>query len=110
MFDFSLLVPITFFLSVVAIIKFVMDAKVRRRMAETHASEDLVRSMLEADEQGRRLSALKWGLVLVLMGLAFALVDVLDLGPEDPAVYGLLLGAAGVGMLGYHVLAHRSRR
>lgn len=109
MFDFSLLVPITLFLSIVAIIKFVMDARVRRRLAETHASEDLVRSMLEADERGRRLSALKWGLVLVLMGLSFGLIDLLDLGPEDPAVYGLLLVASGAGMLGYHLIAHRTR-
>jgi hypothetical protein len=109
MFDFSLLVPITLFLSIVAIIKFVMDARVRRRLAETHASEDLVRSMLEADERGRRLSALKWGLVLVLMGLSFGLIDLLDLGPEDPAVYGLLLAAAGAGMLGYHAIAQRTR-
>lgn len=109
MFDFSLLIPIVLFLSIVAAIKIVVDARVRRRMAETHASEDLVRSMLQADEQSRRLSALKWGLVLVLMGLSFGLIDALNLNPDDPATYGLLLGSAGLGLLGYHVMGQRSR-
>jgi hypothetical protein len=107
MFDFSLLIPIVFFLSIVAIIKIVMDARVRRRLTETHASEDLVRGLLEADEQNRRLSALKWGLVLVLMGLAFGLIDALGLKPDDPATYGLLMGAAGIGLLGYHLIGQR---
>jgi len=109
MFDFSLLIPIVFFLSTVAIIKIVVDARVRRRMAETHASDDLVRSMLQADEQNRRLSALKWGLVLVLMGVSFGLIDAMGLNPDDPATYGLLLGSAGLGLLGYHVIGQRSR-
>jgi hypothetical protein len=107
MFDFSLLIPIVFFLSIVAIIKIVMDARVRRRLTETHASEDLVRGLLQADEQNRRLSALKWGLVLVLMGLAFGLIDALGLNPDDPATYGLLMGAAGIGLLGYHLIGQR---
>ena len=109
MFDFSLLIPIAFFASIVAVVKIVFDARVRRRMAETHASDDLVKSMLLADEQTRRLSALKWGLVLVLSGLSFGLIDALGLNPDDPATYGLLLGAAGIGLLGYHLIALRSR-
>lgn len=107
--DFSLLVPITLFISVVAAIKIVAETRLRRRLAETHASDELVKGMLQADEQSRRLSALKWGLVLVLVGLAFGLIDWLGLDQEDPAMYGLLIGAAGLGMLGYHLASLRSR-
>ena len=107
--DFTILIPITLFLCVVAAIKIVAETRLRRRLAETHASEELVKGMLEADEQARRLSALKWGLVLVLVGLAFGLIDWLALDHESPAMYGLLLGAAGLGMLGYHVASLRKR-
>ncbi len=107
--DFTILIPITLFLCVVASIKIVAETRLRRRRAETHASEELVKGMLEADEQARRLSALKWGLVLVLVGLAFGLIDWLALDHESPAMYGLLLGAAGLGMLGYHVASLRKR-
>ena len=107
--DFALLVPITAFLSVVWAIKIIFDSRLRRRLAETNASEDLIRSMLSADEQGRRLSALKWGLVMTLLGLAFGLISALHLESDNPGTWGLLIGAAGVGMLAYHALVNRLR-
>lgn len=103
------LIPITAFLSTVAIIKIVVDSRLRRRLAETNASEDLIRAMLAADEQSRSLSALKWGIVLTVVGLAFGLIDLLNLDGNDPATFGLLIGSAGLGMLGFHAFAARKR-
>jgi hypothetical protein len=107
--DFALLIPISFFLAVVLTIKIIVDSRLRRRLAETNASEDLIKSMLQADETSRRLSALKWGLVLTLTGLAFGLISALHLDSDNPGTWGLLIGAAGVGMLGYHAIANRAR-
>ena len=103
--EFGLLVPITAFMA----IKVIVEARLRSRMAETNASEDLVKSMLVADEQSRRLSALKWGLVLTLIGLAFGLISAMHLDSQDPGTWGLLIGAAGIGMLVYHAIANRAR-
>lgn len=107
--EFGILVPIVAFVCVVMAIKIVMDARLRRRLAETNASEDLIKSMLVADEQSRRLSALKWGMVLTLIGGAFGLISALNLDSQDPGTWGLLIAAAGIGMLGYHGLANRVR-
>ena len=107
--EFGLLVPITAFICIVMAIKVIVEARLRSRMAETNASEDLVKSMLVADEQSRRLSALKWGLVLTLIGLAFGLISAMHLDSQDPGTWGLLIGAAGVGMLVYHAIANRAR-
>ena len=107
MMDFAYFIPITLFICIVLAIKVITDAKVRRRIAETNPSEDLVKAMLIADEQSRRLSALKWGLVLTVVGVAFGLISALHLSSENPGAYGLLIGAAGVGMLAYHALANR---
>ena len=107
--EFGLLVPITAFICVVWAIKIIFDSRLRRRLAETNASEDLIRSMLTADEQGRRLSALKWGLVMTLVGLAFGLISALHLDSQNPGTWGLLIGAAGIGMLAYHALVNRLR-
>ena len=106
-FDFAVMIPIVLFICVVLAIKVIMDAKVRRRIAEANPSEELVKAMLIADEQSRRLSALKWGLVLTIVGVAFGLISALHLSPDNPGAYGLLIGAAGVGMLAYHALANR---
>ena len=107
--DFALLVPITAFICVVLAIKVVVEARLRSRLAENNASEDLVKSMLVADEQARRLSALKWGLVLTLVGLSFGIISGLNLASHDPGTWGLLIGAAGIGMLAYHGIANRVR-
>ena len=107
--EFGLLVPITAFICIVMVIKVIVEARQRSRIAETNASEDLVKSMLVADEQSRRLSALKWGLVLTLIGLAFGLISAMHLDSQDPGTWGLLIGAAGIGMLVYHAIANRAR-
>lgn len=107
--DFALLVPITAFIAVVMAIKIIVDSRLRRRMAETNASEDLIKSMLQADEQSRRLSALKWGMVLTLLGISFGLISAFGLESDSPGTWGLLIGAAGVGMLGYHAMVNRLR-
>ena len=107
--EVGLLVPITALICTVMAIKVIVEARLRSRMAETNASEDLVKSMLVADEQSRRLSALKWGLVLTLIGLAFGLISAMHLDSQDPGTWGLLIGAAGVGMLVYHAIANRAR-
>ena len=107
--DFAYLIPITLFVCIVMAIKVVVDSRLRRRLAETNASEDMIKSMLVADEQSRRLSALKWGLVLTLLGVAMGVIDGMNMSSEDPGAWGLLLAAAGVGMLAYHGIANRFR-
>lgn len=105
----EMLVPITLFVCVVAVFKIVMENRVRSRLAQSGASEDLVRAMLAADERNRSVSSLKWGLVLVLIGIGFGLIDLLNLDGNDPATFGILIGFAGLGMLGFHALTNRPR-
>ena len=107
--DIAVFIPMVLFVCIVVAIKIVVESRLRRRLAETHASDDLVKAMLLADEQNRRLSALKWGMVLVLVGISFGLIDAMNLRPDDPATFGLLIGAAGLGMLGYHLISQRQK-
>ena len=103
----SLMIPIVGFICLVAIVRAVVEGRLRRRLAETHASEELVRAMTDADKLNRKQGALKWGLVLAASGLAFVLIDLLGLDTQDPAAYGLLLVAAGVALLAHHLLQQR---
>jgi len=107
--DFALLIPITLFVCIVMAIKIVVDSRLRRRLAETNPSEELMKQMMAADEVARRLSALKWGLVLTLLGVAFGIIDGVNLGSDDPGTWGILLAAAGIGMLAYHAIANKLR-
>jgi hypothetical protein len=107
--NFGDLIPMVLFVCVVMAIKIVVEARLRKQMVENNVSEDLVKSMLLADERNRRLSALKWGLVLTSVGVALGLVSALHLDSDNPGAFGLLVGAAGVGMLAYHFIADRMR-
>ena len=107
--DFALLIPITLFVCIVMAIKIVVDSRLRRRLAETNPSEELMKQMMAADEVARRLSALKWGLVLTLLGVAFGIIDGVNLGSDDAGTWGILLAAAGIGMLAYHAIANKIR-
>lgn len=104
--DLDALGPIALFVCISLTIKFVMDAWVRRRIVEAHASEEIVRAMLNADEKARRLSTLKWGLTLTGLGLAFASIGGLGLDLQSPAALGLLTGAAGIGLLIHHFITN----
>jgi len=106
----AILIPIVFAICIVVTIRIVVDARLRRRLAETHASESLVQTLLHADEINRRKASLKWGLVLFLLGLGGVVIDVLDLGVEDPSAFGLLFCAIGLGMLIHYIVDRDSTR
>lgn len=105
--NLEVLIPITLFLSIAATIKFIVDARLRRRLVEINPSEELLKAMLQADEHARRTNALKWGMVLTIVGIAFGVIDGLGLDGGDPASFGLLIGGAGIAMLGFHALSRR---
>jgi hypothetical protein len=107
--DFAYLIPITLFVCIVLSIKVIVDARVRRRIAETNPSEEAMKAMVAADEVSRKLSALKWGLVLTLLGVAFGIIDAANVSSEAPGAWGILLAAAGIGLLTYHALANKLR-
>ena len=109
MMDFAYFIPITLFVCIVVAIKVIVDARVRRRIAETNPSEEAMKAMLAADELSRKLSALKWGLVLTMIGVAFGIIDGANLSSEAPGAWGILFAAAGVGLLAYHGIANRFR-
>jgi hypothetical protein len=107
--DFAYFIPITLFICIVVAIKVVVDARVRRRIAETNPSEEAMKAMIAADELSRKLSALKWGLVLTMIGIAFGIIDGANLSSEAPGAWGILFAAAGLGLLAYHGIANRFR-
>ena len=65
---FRILIPIVLFICITYAIKIVVDARVRSRMIGAGGSEELVHSILRDEEQRRRHSSLRWGIVLVSRG------------------------------------------
>jgi hypothetical protein len=106
----TILIPIVLAICIVVIVRIVVDARVRRRLAETHSSEGLVLALLQADDVNRRKSSLKWGVVLLSLGVGCVLIDLLNLGVEDPSAFGVLFLAIGVGMVVHYRLDRETGR
>jgi TRAP-type mannitol/chloroaromatic compound transport system permease small subunit len=105
--NLEFLIPIVLFLSIAWTIKAVLDARVRRQMVESNGSEALVRSILEGEEARRRHGSLRWGIVLLALGIGFAAVDLQGVQEVTPGVIAALLVATGLGNLAYFLAARR---
>ena len=107
---FEILIPITLFVCVAWSIKTVVEAYTRRRIIESRGSDELVRSLLEGEATRRRLSSLHWGCVLLALAAGFGLVEWLVTADRvTPGAIALLLGATGLGNLGYYLVERRMK-
>lgn len=84
-----------------------IDARVRGKLAASNSSHDLVRALLESDRQARRLSPLRWGLVLLGLAIALAIIDAAGWQEPTPMVFAVLLGATGLANLAAFVVIDR---
>lgn len=97
--NFEIFIPISLFFCIAWTIKAVVDARVRRQMLASNGSEELVRSIVESEEARRRHASLRWGIVLLALGIGFALVGLQNAHEVTPASIAVLLGAMGLGNL-----------
>jgi hypothetical protein len=105
----DILVPITifvtFFGSIAYIAKVIGDTRIRRKVLEARVSADVAEAILSGGwKEPSTRSALKWGLVIVSLGVGLLLVDVFGIDFESPLAYAVLLLATGTALLGYYVI------
>jgi hypothetical protein len=84
-----------------------MDARVRGKLATSNNSQELIRAVLESDQQSRRLAPLRWGTVLIGLAIALAVIDVVGWQQPRPAAFAVLLGMTGLANLAAFVLIDR---
>jgi hypothetical protein len=97
--DFELLIPITLFVCVTYAIKALLDARTRAKLIAANGSEEMIRSLVQNEEQQRRHASVRWGVVLVCLAIGFALIEYFGWDDVTPGAIAVLLGATGVGNL-----------
>lgn len=103
----ELLVPITFFLAVVMIIKIISDNRLRQRLIEKGMVDENVKNLYASSMDIQPLSSIKWGLVLIGIGLALLINRLWPYYFSDEAALGLMFLFAGLGFLIYYFIAQR---
>lgn len=106
--DFAVFIPIVLFACIYLSIKAVVDARTRRQMVASNGSEAMARSILEGEEARRRQASLRWGTVLVLLAIGFAVIEAMGWREATPGVFAVLLGATGLGNLAAYFVARRA--
>ncbi|MDZ7263999.1 MAG: hypothetical protein ONB16_05400 [candidate division KSB1 bacterium] len=101
------LIPIVFFIMVVAIVKIISDNKIRRLAIEKGLVDQNLRSMFEERFEARVPAALKWGFVLVGIGLAIVIGRMFPDYMTEQVTIGCIFLFAGLGLVAYYFVAKR---
>jgi hypothetical protein len=98
--DFEAMIPITLFVCIAYVIKAIVDSRMRSKLlANNGASEEMIRSLVQNEEQQRRHASVRWGIVLVSLGVGFALIEYFGWDEVTPGSIAVLLAATGIGNL-----------
>jgi hypothetical protein len=101
----GLLVPIAFFFAVAAIIKWSMDNKTRRLLIEKGMVDEKLKYLFT--EPPHALSSIKWGMVLIGIGLALFIGQIFRHDLTDQATMGLMFLFGGIGFIIYYFMAKK---
>lgn len=103
----DIFIPLIIFGSVVAIVKIITDTRTKRMLIERGLVDDRVRQLLEAQNELSTLSNIKWGIVLVSIGVAILISRMLD-GRwwENEGLAALIFIFGGAAFLAYYVMAN----
>ena len=105
--ELEIFIPIVLFICITYAIKAVVDARVRKQLVTSNVSQELIQSIVEADELRRRQSTLRWGAILLALGVGFGLMEAFGWRDVTPGVFAVLLGATGIGNLIAYYLSRK---
>lgn len=103
----NILIPAVVFAAIVAIVKIISDTMTRHRLISKGMADEKVKHLFAKDAQLQRLSSLKWGMVLIGIGLALFLSQIADEYITDQSVFGLMFLFAGIAFLIYYGIARK---
>ena len=99
------LIPIAFFACIAYTIKVVVEARTRAKFVSANVPQELLKSILVVEEQQRRHSALRWGIVLICMAIGFGLIEAFRWEDVGPGAVALLIGSTGIGNVAFYLFA-----
>ncbi len=105
--DQDVLICLIVFGSFVAIIRTIADTMTRNRLISSGLVDERTKHLWVGNPLNNVLSSLKWGMVLVAIGLAAMIGQIWSDYLEDEAILGLVFVMAGIAFLIYYPLAQR---
>jgi len=100
------IVGIVFF-SLVSFVKILSDNKIRHKLIEKNLVDDNVKYLYSDRFEYGVPSALKWGMVLIGVGLAFLIGQLVPSHLEEKVTIASLFILAGLGLVLYYFIAKK---
>jgi hypothetical protein len=105
----QLFVPVILFLCAAYCFKVLVDAAMSYRLVRMGSSVDTVQCVFESLAAQRRSGSLRWGLVLVALGVSLGLIQLLGWRDFSPGTLALLLAGTGLGHLSFFGVTRKIR-
>ena len=106
MWEAPLILAVIFF-GIAAIVKIVSESRTRNQLIEKGMADDEIKRLYGATSSLQSISSLKWGMVLVGIGLAVLISRFFPRYVSDEVAWGLMFVFAGLGFLIYYPIAAR---
>jgi len=91
--------------SIIIIVKFLTEYFLRRRLIDKGLVDEKVKYLFADAGMTHLLSNIKWGLILVAIGLALFWKQISPYRVEDETILGLMFLLGGIGFLVYYFIA-----
>ena len=95
------------FLTVYSIIKLIIENNARNKMIDKGVQDFELKKMFTSQLEIHSLSSIKWGMVLVGIGIAVLARQIFPRSVSDDGMLGLIFLFAGIGFLAYYPLVGR---
>lgn len=103
----EIFIPLIVFFFIYLTIKLLVEANTRNKLIKQGLVDEKVKYLFEGWQRQVPLNNLKWGMVLLGIGLALMLRQWAWFYVSDEAVFGLMFIFAGIGFLVYYFISQR---
>lgn len=97
----EVLIPAVVFGAIIIALKLILDSRLRNKLIDKGMVDENVKFLNYSTAQTQRLSSLKWGMVLISLGLALSIKFIWPDVINEEGTLGLMFLFAGIGFLVY---------
>lgn len=103
MHNLEFLIPIASFAMIVLIVKYITDNRTRQKLIDKGMVDEKIKYLFVRGQE-EPMSSLKWGLVLIAIGVALTLNVMFPAIAEGPASIGVMFLFAGIAFIVYYMI------
>jgi len=98
---------VAFLILVGYVFKLIVDHRMRMKLIDKNMVDENIKHLFTEGSQSQFLSSLKWGMVLIGVGLAAFIGRLIPDDPDRVITFGAMLVLAGLGLLLYYFIINK---